>query len=390
MSNTFSSSLMPRILAGALKVLREEMAIASRVTKDYNGAAGQLGQTVSVAVPYAMSSYSITPAATAPSLVDAQFAAKTITIDQWKGSRFHLSETDVVNYNVGNSQIVPNQIAEAARRLIRDVNQSIFAKYTKIAGWAGDVTTQLFTSSINNLAAVDYRLNYQLCPAENRVMLVTLAGRQAALQLDDVKKNPQLAGDQDAFRRASLGMIYGMDILHDRDVPTHTMGTGFSAAYVNTAAAIYSESVAVRAATSGFLAVKAGDVVKFGTTEVYYSVQSDVSLSAGESGTLTLDRPLESALTINTAVDDPTGHGSGVNFVAGDLQGFGLVMRTPGESIEGAPTLGPSLTMVDPQSGIPLKLTYLPGYHAAQWELSVLYGVDIVDQRRLCRVGSIA
>ena len=159
MSNTFATELMPRILAGALQVLREEMVVATKVTKDFNGAAGQLGQTVSVAVPQAMASYSITPAATPPALVDASFLAKTVTIDTWKGSRFNLSSTDMVNYNLQNSQIVPNQIAEAARRLSRDVNQAIFAKYTKIYGWAGNAAASLFASNVNNLADVDYRLD---------------------------------------------------------------------------------------------------------------------------------------------------------------------------------------------------------------------------------------
>jgi hypothetical protein len=391
MSNSFNSNLMPRILAGALRVLREEAVFAKMCTKDVSGAAGSLGQTVSIAVPSAQASYAITPAATAPSLVDATFVAKTVTIDQFRGSRFHLSTTDSVNYNLANSEIVPNQVAEAARKLARDVNQAIWGKYTKIYGWAGTATTNLFGSSINNLAAADQRLNQQLCPPDNRVLITTLAGRAAALQLDDVKKNPQLAGDPSAYRRASLGMIYGMEVFHDRDISSHTAGTGFSAAYINTAASIGGATIAVRAATGGFLQLQAGDIFTVSSdTTVYYTSTSAISLAAGESGTITLDRPLDAALAINETLSTPTGFASGYNYIAGDLSGYGLVMRVPAAdgSIDGAPTLGPSMSMVDDVTGIPLKLTYIPGYHAAQWELSVLYGVDIIDGRRLIRVGS--
>lgn len=391
MSNTFQAELMPRILAGALEVLREEMVLASKVTKDFNGAAGELGQTVSIAVPQAQDSYSITPAATPPALVDAKFLAKTITIDTWKGSRFHLSSTDVLNYNAANSRFVANQVGESARRLARDVNQAIFAKYTKIYGWAGSAGAALFGSSINNLADVDYRLNYQLCPPENRIMVVSLADRQAALKLDDVKKNPQLAGDTEAYRRASLGRIYAFDVLHDRDVPTHTAGsiTGTVTASVATK---YDTTITLNAATGASVAMKAGDIFKLsggsGSSLIYYTTQSDVTITAGNSGSVTLDRPLETALTTADAATLVTGFGTGPQDIAGDPIGFGLVMRTPGNSIEGAPVYGPSVVMVDPKTGIPLKLSYLPGYHAAQWELSVLFGVDVVDGRRLCRVGT--
>jgi hypothetical protein len=395
MANTFNASLMPRILAGALKVLREETVLARKCTKDISSAAGELGQTVSIAVPSAQASYAITPAATAPALVDASFVARTVTVDQFRGSRFHLSATDMANYNLGNSEIVPNQIAEAARKLARDLNQAIVAKYTSIAGWAGDVTTNLFASSVNGLAAVDARLNYQLCPPESRVLITTLAGRSLALQLDDVKKNPQLAGDQEAYRRASLGMIYGMDVYHDRDIPTHAAGSGtiFSAAYINTAAAIGASTIVVRAATGGSITMKAGDIfTTSGDTTIYYTTTADLTVAAGATDTLTLDRPLEAAITINETLAVPTGFASGVNYLAGDLAGIGLVMRVPaaGGSIEGAPTLGPSMAMVDEFTGMPVKLTYLPGYHAAQWELSILYGAGVIDGRRLVRVGSLS
>jgi len=390
-ANSFNSSLMPRILAGALRVLREEAVFAKMCTKDVSGAAGQLGQTVSIAVPSAQASYAITPAATAPSLVDAAFVAKTVTIDQFRGSRFHLSATDSVNYNLANSEIVPNQIAEAARKLARDVNQAIWGKYTKIAGWAGSGTGALFGTSINGLAAADQRLNQQLCPADNRVLITTLAGRAAALQLDDVKKNPQLAGDPSAFRRASLGMIYGMEVFHDRDISSHTAGTGFSAAYINGAGAVGDATISIRAGTAGFVQIRAGDIfTTSGDTTIYYTTQSDLTLAATATGTITLDRPLEATVALNDTITSPTNYTTGYNYIAGDLSGYGLVMRVPAAdgSIEGAPTLGPSMAMTDDVTGIPLKLTYLPGYHTAQWELSILYGVDIIDPRRLIRVGS--
>ena len=397
MSNTFATSLMPRILAGALQVLREELVLASKVTKDFNGAASAPGQTVSVAVPYAMASYSITPAATPPALVDVEFVAKTITIDQWEGSRFNLSSVDAVNYNLQNSQIVPGQIGEAARKLARNINKAIFAAYPGIYGWAGNVSASLFASNVNSLADVDYRLNLQMCPPENRILVCSLGDRQAALKLDDVKKNPQLAGDTEAYRRASLGRIYAFDVLHDRDIPSVTAGTcsAANAVTVSANAAKYATTVTLQTAVGANVALVIGDIVQFAasvavapTQYSLYAVAANCTIGSNTTGTLTLARPLDEAITANTVCFLPTGYGTGNQDIAGDPTGFGLVMRVPGDNIEGAPTLGPSISMVDPQTGIPLKLTYLPGYHAAQFELSVLYGVGIIDPRRLVRVGT--
>ncbi|MGD0093250.1 MAG: hypothetical protein ABSE73_25325, partial [Planctomycetota bacterium] len=69
-----------------------------------------------------------------------------------------------------------------------------------------------------------------------------------------------------------------------------------------------------------------------------------------------------------------------------DTRAIGLVMRVPPNEIEGAEEYGSSEVMIDPLTGIPLKLYKLPGYHMAQWELSILYGCELIDDRLATRL----
>jgi hypothetical protein len=404
MSNSFATTLMPRILAGALEVLREEVAFAKRMNKDYEASAGHIGQQVSVAIPYPAGTYDVTPAAVPPALTDSNFLSRLITINNWKGTRFSFTPKDVVEFDFGNSQYVPKSIAEAARAQARLINQSITALWPKIPNIVGDNDARLFntTGKLGGLADARERLNFQLCPDNDRSLIFGLEDERDATVLDEIVKNPQMAGDHDVFRKAYLGKIYDIELARDRDIVTSSSaGTITGAVTVSNATKGATTLTLTTVASTGAVALNYGDVFMIsddyngGNTAAVlrrsYAVAdvAGVTIGAGTAGTVTLDHPLEVTLTggANTITVYPK-QGGCRQCIGGNLSGFGLVMRTPPSSIEGAPTIGPSIDMTDPVSGIPMKLTYLPGYHAAQWELSTMWGVDVVDWRQLLRVQS--
>lgn len=379
MANTFSTELMPRILAGALEVLREEMALASKVTKDFNGAAAQLGQTVSVMKPVAQSAASVTPAATPPSLSDSTPGVQQITIDQWKATRFHMSTKEATEIQAG--VFVPNQIREAARALARNVNQYLFGKYKSFYGYAGTAGTNPFATNVNPAADVAEQLDYHLCPPEDRLLFINLAAQTAARKLTDLRY-ALYAGDTEALRRGAVGRVFGMDVIADRDVPSHTAGVPGGTPLVNGALAAGATSVAMDGGGAAGT-YKEGDVILLAGDSYPYVVTADVTLDGSGVGTLTVQPPIRTAIADNAAITLKASHT--VN-LACDPKAFGLVMRVPDSSIVGAPTYGEHMSMTDPKSGIPLKLSYLPGYHAAQWELSILYGAAVIDARRGARL----
>lgn len=379
MANTFTTELMPRILAGALSVLREEMGLAAKVTKDFNGAAGQLGQTVSVMVPVAQSVASVTPAATPPALTDSTPGVKQITIDQWKATRFHLSTKDATEIQAG--VFVPNQIREAARSIARNVNQYLFGKYAAFYGYAGTAATNPFASNVNPVADVAEQLDYHLCPQDGRMLFINLAAQTAARKLTDLRY-ALYSGDSEALRRGFVGRLFGMDVFADRDVPSHTAGVPGGTPLVDGNHAAGATSLVIKGGGNAGTYTE-GDVILLQGDSYPYVVTAALTLSAGGAGTATIQPPLRTAIADNATITLKATHT--VN-LACDPAAFGLVMRIPGSQIEGAPTYGEHLSMTDPQTGIPMKLSYLPGYEASQWQLSVLYGAAVIDPRRGARL----
>jgi hypothetical protein len=361
-----------------LEVLREEVFLASKVNKDFNGAAGKLGQTVSIAVPYALSVGDVTPGPVPPTPGDIQIASKTVTIDKWKKASFHMTEQEATYYQT--SDIVPNQVAEAARALARTVNQALFGLYPKVYGFAGTAGTNPFGGSdknVNPVADVRQRLSEQLCPENNRILLVGFEEEAAALKTEDLKRMMN-AGDSQALRKGVIGEVFGMTVLRDRDRPVHTAGT-LTSVTTDGATAAGAKLVAIKKGQGGAISLKQGDIITFEGQTQTYAVQADLS----DDGDVAIEPALVTALVDGKAVSVKATHNVNLAF---EPNAFALVMRMPPTSIEGAPTLGPSAILADPVTGIPARLSYFPGYHLAQWELSILFGADIVDARRTARL----
>jgi hypothetical protein len=385
MANTFSSELMPRILAGALKTFREETVLAQNVAKDFNGAAGALGQVVSVSVPAAASVDDVTPAATPPAIVNTTPGVVQITIDQWKQSRFHLTEKEALEIVAGVQ--VPSQINESARILAYTLNAALMSTYKKIYGYAGTAGANPFTTNVTPVADVKQVLDYQMCPEGNRMLVVGLAEENKALSLTDTRY-ALYAGDQKAFRDGKLGSMFGMQLARDRQIPSHTAGTittGLIAKAATAVAAGLKTCVGTTAGSSGACALLVGDIIQIGSDALntYTLTAVATQASAASDVTLTFEPGLRTALAGSEAITVKATHR--VN-LALDPAALGLVMRTPGNSIQGAPVLGEHFDMADPQTGIPMRLSYFPGYHLNQWELSILYGYQLIDPRRAARL----
>jgi hypothetical protein len=364
---------MPRILGQALDVLTEEFWLASQTNKNFDGAAGQIGDNVVIAKPVANSTYSITPAATPPAFTDQTKDQVTLTIDTWKGSRFHFTSREAGQYRLSDQ--VPNAIKEAARALAYQFNSDLWATYKGVYGYAGTAGTNPFATNVNPVADVRKVLNQQFCPEGERKLVLDYAAETAALQTDDLKKMLN-AGDANALRRGVLGNLFGFEVSRDFQVPTHTAGTS-SGHLINNGGG-YAAGIKTVTVDTGTGTMLVGDILTFaGVTGTY------VVTSALAANSVSFEPGLAGAVADNAAVTVKATH---VVNLAFDPQAFGVVMKTPGDSIEGAPTIGPSMTMVHPKSGIPMKLSYLPGYHGGQWELSILYGVKLVDPRRAARL----
>jgi hypothetical protein len=381
MPNTYDVELMPRIMAGALMVLREACPLAQLVEKDFEGAAAQVGQDVIITRPTRVGTSDVTPAATPPAAVDTPLTKIKITLNKWKrADPFNLSARDATVLLTRN--ILPNQIKEQARALANQLSSDLLGLYKKVSGCIGTPGSNPFASSVNSAADVRDELNRQLCPDEgdNRHLIVGYDEETAALKLEDFKRM-QYAGDTLAFRQGQLRKLYGLNIWRDSQRPIHTAGSasGYKVHHTGGYAAGTTQ-ILVDSGSGDFVA---GDIITFAEHGTTYAVD------AWDSGTGTLtfhtigQAGLAAAVADGEAITSKATHKVNLGL---DTRAIGLVMRVPPSEIEGAEEYGSSEIMVDPLTGIPIKLYRLPGYHMAQWELSILYGCELIDDRLCTRL----
>jgi hypothetical protein len=273
--------------------------------------------------------------------------------------------------------------------LAREVNQALFALYPRVYGFAGVAGTNPFAAPGQNEEAVvdpvaDVRtvLSKQLCPENDRYLLIGFDEEAAALKTKDLKRMLN-AGDSQSLRKGLVGELFGMQVMRDRDRPIHTAGSVTGTVAPNAATAKGLKAVVLATGQGEAIALKAGDIVTFGTKKQTYAVQADLTVGASSTGSLSIEPALVEDLTTDDTVTVKATHNVNLAF---EPNAFALAMRTPPTAIEGAPTLGEHAALVDPISGIPARLSYYPGYHLAQWELSIMFGADIVDARRTARL----
>ena len=374
MANTFNAELMPRILGMALDVLTEEFAMAQVVSKDFDGLGAKIGDTVTVSVPVAQAITDVTPAAIPPNPIDSVPTIKQVTINKWKKSGFHMTEREVGQ--VLSSTFVPGQIAEGARALAKQLNSDLFANYVSFYGYAGTAGTNPFATTVNSAADTRDVLNRQLCPDGNRWLIIGQEEETAALQSADLKAMLN-AGDANAMRRGDIGTLYGFDIKRDQQRPTHTAGTNNQAYLINNGAG-YPAGTKTVTVDTGAGTIVVGDILSFAGVTGTYTVTTALAANV-----VSFEPGLAGAVADNAAITGKATHKVNLAF---DPKAFALAMRVAPDSIEGAPTLGEHMVMTHPQSGLPMKLSYYPGYHLAQWELSIMYGSAVIDARRGARL----
>jgi len=392
MASTLPSTLIPRIIGESRKALRETFALATCVNIDgasRNGNSGllegKIGQSVDAAIPAALSAADVTVGQTVPNPSSITVGATQVTLSHFRKADFSLTGRQGSEYDL--QSLFVEQVAEATRAVIKDLNEDLQLMYKKVPNLpVGSAGTGFFASNPDGLADAHEELTTNLCPQANRKAVWSLADMAAFLKLDQLQKANE-RGDQSVTNDAIVGRYLGFEHLQDQQVQSHTTGTITSTPTVGSAgAAAGATSIPVDCATGEDLDLNVGDLITFSEdTTKAYAVAADVAVTAGNSGTITIYHGLADAITSSSDVAIATGHGSGAVNLAGDFSGITLVNRLPARDSMGTAHMGTYLPMVDPETGIALALVGYGLYHQAQWEVVGLWGEDVTDPRRLVR-----
>jgi hypothetical protein len=383
-SNIFADNQAVTIVAAALQTLREFLPVSVNCQKDFSSASSEIGKTFVIQRQNAISTSVVAPNSVVPQDGGRTYDSVNVTFGDtsWQRASFTFTPRDNAELMLG--QLVPECIAEASRSLGKLVEGALYAAATrKVYGRAGAYNADPFASNINQVATLRKVLTKQLCPMENRHLVLGQEEYTSGLQLDDFKKYIN-AGDSEAFRQGKLGNLYGFN-LHETQVrPLPAISGTMTAGFVTDGASVVDASTLACTGTCNLLVGDLITVTEAATGVAYdYVITAATGAISGTTVTLSVEPKIQIIHTTGSAITKVGG--ATATYFARNLafqsNAFALIMRIPG-MVDGMPTLGSPAAMQDPVSGIPMKCTIYPGYEQVRVELSILFAVECIDPRR--------
>lgn len=367
------TTLLPKILARGLSVLRERCAITQYVNFNYDGKATEKGDQIVVPVSSARTSSDVTPGPVPSNAQDSAMDQVIVPIDQWKHADFQLTDRELTRIAM-ERDFFPLQAQEAVKSLANTFNEYIWNLYPQVGGFVGTAGTTPFGSTPADAINARKVLHRQLCPRTDRAGILDLDAEAAALALSafqDVDK----AGDTSTKREGEIGRKFGINWMSDDYVPTHVSGAA-SGYLANGGAAVGAKTVTIDTGSGAF---NVGDIVTFAghpATDSYAVVSSVGGASATQ---ITLSTPLRVAVADNAALGFKADH---VVNMAFHRDAFAVVMRplaTAGDNPD-------IVSMQDPLTGLTMRLERIRGYKQTMFDFDILYGGKIVRPEYAVRI----
>lgn len=389
MANTLID-IMPKILAPALETLRENAITAQLVNNDYSGEAAKKGAVIDVPVPSAMVAQDVVPAATSQNVQDLQIDTVPIKLNNWKEVGFALTDKDVDEIMSG---AVNMQIQEAARTIANEIDKSILNLYKTVYNFTGTPgTTPMSGGTLTDVIKARTLLNKANARLTDRRVLLNPEAEGAALGLPAFQQYLQ-AGTDETIRKGmigeKLGMLWGMN--QNLDYMSHTAGTIAVSGSLTTNGAPQSvatadasdpqrhnpktvHTISIDNAVDGGT-VKVGDIFTVAGDAQTYRVVADNTV-ASNAVVVAFEPAPKVAWADGSAVTFKASHATNLVF---HRDAFALAVRPfMMDPYNSEVSAAQSLTMVDPVSGIPLRLTIKGEHYRTRYSLDCLWGVGAV------------
>ena len=348
-----------RIVAQALRVLRQKIVMLRLVNSDYSMEARAKNETISIPDSVAQAVHDVVPSASAPALVQVDPGSHTLVLDQWRETYFDATDKDEVEANVGWFM---RQTEQSAKVLANDMDSfvhTMIARYVN-AG-SGVPGTTPFDTNLTAFFAANEALNTGLAPEDNRYVIVNTQA-QTNLMQQSAFANTDERGSSITGLTGQLGRKYGYDWLMSQNVQTIVRGA--ATALANGVQAKGAESIAVDAAGSD--GINEGERLTSGGNS--YQVVTGIS---GAAGTITIDRPLVTSIADNASFARAA---TRVNNVVLHRDAITVAMRSPGPPSPGAGQAGSFSTHRDPESGIILQVEVQRLHAVTRYYFRTLYG----------------
>jgi len=374
MANTLTD-LAPDLYAALDVVSRELVGMIPSVTVDARVNQAAVGQIVrSHVVPAANALIDNTPAMAFPTAAYQTIGNQEITITKSKSAPFSWqgNEQDLLASGAGYMSVRANQMAQAMRKLVNDMEADLCALYATTSRAAGTVGTVPFVSNTAALSAARKVLVDNGAPISDLQLVIdTNAG--ANLQ---TLFNINSARDQAAANLSDQGILTTIGSTQVREsAQINTPTAGAMANATSTAAAFTVGQTVIPLATAGTGVVAAGDVITFANDTNQYNIASVSFAGANPASgdTITLAAPgLRKAQ--GAATRAITVLAASPRNMAFSRSAIVLATRMPERPAEGDLALD-VMTIQDPRSGIAFEVSIYPGVRMVTYHIGLAWGV---------------
>lgn len=376
MTTNTLTNLIPDLYAALDVVSRELVGMIPAVTMDASVDRAAVNQNVRVAIaPANTAGADITPAMAIPAEADQTIDNVSIAITKARAFPFSWNgeEQRGVNSGPGYLSIRANQIAQAMRAAVNEVEADLTALHTKFSRAAGTAgTTPFATNTAGLTAARKILVDNGASLSDAALVLDTTAGSSLRTLL-----NVNSARDESKLPITAQGVITRISDLNVREsgqIVTSTAGTG-ATVKTNTAGYAVGATTITLKSTGGTGTVVAGDVITFaGDTNQYVVTSGDSDISDG--GTITIAAPglrkaiaaSETAITIVAAA---------ARNMAFSRSAIVLATRLPERPAEGDNALD-VMTITDDRSGLSFEVAIYGGYRKVRYEIALAWGVKVI------------
>lgn len=397
MANTLTD-LLPKILADAVVVLREQ-SIMPRLVRNYSDSvAASPGDTINIRKRGKVGTQAVSAGAGPTAAVDVTRNTTPLILDDWRQSEpFALTDKELGQVGQG---IVNSVISESAQALAEYVDAKILDLYKKIYNFSMSrligvpqetaVPAAFVTEATNNpnglRAFKEARawLNREGAPMGDRRVVLGVDDEGDALTLSQFLKADE-RGDQGGILAGIIGQKLGAQWFMDQAVKVHTSGTIADDTAEPTAGAtepVGETSILLNHATASVDTVLAGDILKFANHDQTYVVVTGATFNGGTPATATIvvDPPLKVEVPSTTVVVFVPSHTANLVF---HPDAFGFASR-PLASLGS----GNYAQIVDPISGLALRVEVERQSKRDLFTLDILFGVAAVEPRLAARLGS--
>lgn len=377
--STTLTSLIPDLYAGLDVVSRELVGFIPAVTMDPSSARAAINQQVRSPVAPAAVATDITPGVTPPDDGNQTIGNVAITISKarrvpirWTGEQERQAGS-----GVGVANVRVNQIAQALRTLVNEMENDLAGLHTSASRSVGTAGTVPFGTAGNFMDAANARraLADNGAPLSDMQLVLDTA---AGANLRGIQSRSDIQADMSLLRQGVLLDHSGLMIRESGQVRLHTAGTAASATTNTAGYAVGATTITLASAGTGtFLA---GDSVTFaGDANQYILTAGDADVSGG--GTIVLAAPgLRQAIAASaTAVTRAASSRRSMAFAR-----TAIVLATRMPSLPESGDLAVDRTTItDPRSGMSFEVAMYPQYRQMQWEVSAAWGFAAIKPEHI-------